>query len=527
MAHTPTPDIQQQRLTMLTQKLAKLYKQYDLETDATRKFQLEHLIKETEAEIQGMHHISALSHDGQTSKHLPYQGMTSTMKVGLIGALVVTGIVISFIFMSTTNNIKGNCSGDLSDVKGNVQISCYNQGETPEEKQQKIQQAKQAVGNEIINNLLALDSRLGYIAQALGQDNLSTNLDQVNKEIVPAAAKYFKNGITNLLAQTSITSLRQTMNSSPLRSDFGTALTQTLINTGTDVTNIRQFYDQLKNIELKTENLFGDLAQIANHRVSNNPQEMDFYQNNLENTIKSLKIYTELTYYIGLETLTDLNLSKENINTQLSALLLLQPKKIPTKAILHQLKIQKLTELEKLIQKKQDANTSGEEGFNQRLNELKELVAQLDIKPEDKPEDLFWKAATLRKLGQTNKAKSTLDYVKKHFPNLDKFTQQYLDTAYYFTEQASAFGVEGGLYVVDTSQSTQASKIGLTNGDIVLTYNKKPLLVLQDILDAQQELGQTASIKITFLHIHKDTHKFELREAIVLAGKLGVMFKPI
>lgn len=84
-----TTDIQQQRLTLLHQKLAKLYEQFDLETDAARKFQLEHLIKDTEAEIQGILH-------SPPSPAPPPQGgqgvrerkpMSDAMKAAWIGAV--------------------------------------------------------------------------------------------------------------------------------------------------------------------------------------------------------------------------------------------------------------------------------------------------------------------------------------------------------------------------------------------------------------------------------------------------------
>lgn len=114
MAHTPTPDIQQQRLTMLTQKLAKLYEQYDLETDAARQFQLEHLIKETEAEIQGIPPSPALPpQGGQGAKTPAREGMSDTMKAGLIGAAaVLLGALITVAFSNSgdTNVVTGNCN---------------------------------------------------------------------------------------------------------------------------------------------------------------------------------------------------------------------------------------------------------------------------------------------------------------------------------------------------------------------------------------------------------------------------------
>ncbi|MBK8454909.1 MAG: hypothetical protein WAQ53_04285 [Thiofilum sp.] len=123
-------DIQQQRLTLLHQKLAKLYEQFDLETDAARKFQLEHLIKDTEAEIQGLLH-------SPPSPALPPQGgqgvregkpMSDAMKAAWIGAAaVLLGIIITVIMVFTSGS-KGDCSGDLSNVTGGVEINCHNQG---------------------------------------------------------------------------------------------------------------------------------------------------------------------------------------------------------------------------------------------------------------------------------------------------------------------------------------------------------------------------------------------------------------
>lgn len=85
------PDLHQKRLTLLNQKLAKLYEQYDVETDAARKFQLQYLIKETEAEIQGILHSppspALPPQGGQGAKSQERKPISDAMKAAWIGAL--------------------------------------------------------------------------------------------------------------------------------------------------------------------------------------------------------------------------------------------------------------------------------------------------------------------------------------------------------------------------------------------------------------------------------------------------------
>ena len=451
---------------------------------------------------------------------------TELILSGIVAVVVAAGLAAIFIYSG--NGVRINATDqavvNTGNIGGNLVI---HQGDSKEERQRKIKQAKQLVSQEIISNLLAMDDRLGYVEVVFKEDEITNNINQTNREIVPAIAQYFEVGISKLLAEANVGSLRQTMNSSPLRSDFGTTLTQTLVDSGADVSTVRIFYDQLKNVELKTENLFGDLTKLASHRHSQNPDELKYYEQNIKLAVKSLQLNSEAAHLAGLNALRSLDVSPSDVSLQLSRLVYLQPNSLPSGQELTQRMMQNMLKLEQMISEKAAFIESGKELVEGGIDEVKSLVGQLEIRPTDKPEDVFWKAASLRRLGQVNEAVAALQQSKQMFPSMDDATKTYVDTAIAFASQAKSFGVESGLYAVNITDEGHARKIGLQAGDIVVEYDGKPLVLAQDIVSAQQALGDKAETQVVFLHMNPATGKFDYHKVSVPAGKLGVMFQPI
>lgn len=493
-----------------------------------------------------LHSIQISASNGDNNLTLPipsHHGSNMSMKkpstliLSGIATVVIAGLAAIFIYSGNGTRISTDGSatvkdnvintGSIGSLVVNQGDTVINEGDSEEEKQRKIKQAKQLIGQEIISNILAMDDRLGYVEVAFKEDEITNNINQTNREIVPVVAQYFETGISKLLAEASVASLRQTMNSSPLRSDFGTTLTQTLVDSGADVSTVRIFYDQLKNVELKTENLFGDLATLASHQHSQNPDELKYYEQNIRLAVKSLQLNSESAHLAGLNALRSLEASSSDVTSQLSRLMHLKPNNLPSGQQLTQLMMQNTLESAQVVSDKAALNESGKKLVEGGIDEVKSLVGQLEIKPTDKPEDIFWKAASLRRLGQVDEAVAALQQSKQMFPTMDDATKAYVDTAIAFAPQAKSFGVESGLYAVNITDEGHARKIGLQAGDIVVEYDGKPLVLAQDIVSAQQALGDKAETQVTFLHMNPATGKFDYHKVSVPAGKLGVMFQPI
>jgi hypothetical protein len=485
-----------------------------------------------------LHSIQASSNNKNSNPllpTLPQHGSNIPMKkplaliLGSVAAAVIAGLAAIFIYSGNGVRVNaGNIGRDLIINQGDSEEEKQQKiKQAEEQKQQKIKQAKQLISQEMISNILAIDDRLGYVAEVFKKDEITNNINQTNREIVPAAAQYFETGINKLLAETSVGSLRQTMNSSPLRSDFGTTLTQTLVDSGADVSTVRNFYDQLKNVELKTQNLLDDLAKFANHKNSQNPDELKYYEQNIALAVKSLQLNSEASHLAGLNALRSLDASPSDVTSQLFRLVHLKPNSLPSGQELTQLMMQNTLKLDQMANEKAASNENGKTLIKNGMDEVKSLVGQLAIKPTDKPDDVFRKVASLRKFGRIDEAVSALQQSKRMFPTMDDATKAYVNTAIAFAQQAKSFGVEGGLYAVSFSGEGRAQKIGLQAGDIVVEYDGKPLFWVQDILTSQQALGDKVETQVVFLHINPETGKFDYHKVRVSGGKLGVIFRPI
>ena len=132
------------------------------------------------------------------------------------------------------------------------------------------------VDSEVLANISNIDNRLGYVKEALEPDDFAKELNKVREKVAPSIKKQFATGYNQLIAEQQITSLRQAMNSSPLRIEFGQSLIQNLKESGIDPVKVNKFYDQLAEVQRVTESLFDTLSYVASTSVQDDKKQSDY-----------------------------------------------------------------------------------------------------------------------------------------------------------------------------------------------------------------------------------------------------------
>jgi len=172
--------------------------------------------------------------------------------------------------------------------------------------EKKINEARQLVDSEVLANISNIDNRLGYVKEALEPDDFAKELNKVREKIAPSIKKQFATGYNQLIAEQQITSLRQAMNSSPLRIEFGQSLIQNLKESGIDPVKVNKFYDQLAEVQRATESLFDTLSYVASTSVQDDKKQSDYNNRRINLAFNILKNRSVIAYVQGLQILKDL-----------------------------------------------------------------------------------------------------------------------------------------------------------------------------------------------------------------------------
>jgi len=334
--------------------------------------------------------------------------------------------------------------------------------------EKKINKARQLVDSEVLANILNIDNRLEYVKEALEPDDFAKELNKVREKVAPSIKKQFATGYNQLIAEQQITSLRQAMNSSPLRIEFGQSLIQNLKESGIDPVKVNKFYDQLAEVQRATESLFDTLSYVASTSVQDDKKQSDYNNRRINLAFNILKNRSVIAYVQGLQILKDL---KDNY------------KYIPDNAI-NKLKLLK--------------------NLEPKLEQYKEINELLKIKSTDSWSEVVGKAISLRQLGRITEAVAAFSRYGEMFSKTDPTAYHYSTIAQKFTIQLGMLSLEGGIYIYHIDKGSKARQAGLKVGDILVSYWEKDISNMNDFVSALKNAPRSDSIEITYLRMDKN-----------------------
>ncbi|MBW1834347.1 MAG: PDZ domain-containing protein [Deltaproteobacteria bacterium] len=396
--------------------------------------------------------------------------------------------------------------------------------------EKKINEARQLVDSEVLANISNIDNRLGYVKEALEPDDFAKELNKVREKIAPSIKKQFATGYNQLIAEQQITSLRQAMNSSPLRIEFGQSLIQNLKESGIDPVKVNKFYDQLAEVQRATESLFDTLSYVASTSVQDDKKQSDYNNRRINLAFNILKNRSVIAYVQGLQILKDLKDNykyiPDNAINKLKLLKNLEPIQLINDAQANTLLDRLVDQSEKFGLEKAALLEEGKQLRNAKLEQYKEINELLKIKSTDSWSEVVGKAISLRQLGRITEAVAAFSRYGEMFSKTDPTAYHYSTIAQKFTIQLGMLSLEGGIYIYHIDKGSKARQAGLKVGDILVSYWEKDISNMNDFVSALKNAPRSDSIEITYLRMDKNG-RFYKKVTTIPKGDLGAGFMPI
>ena len=316
------------------------------------------------------------------------------------------------------------------------------------------------VDSEVLANISNIDNRLGYVKEALEPDDFAKELNKVREKVAPSIKKQFATGYNQLIAEQQITSLRQAMNSSPLRIEFGQSLIQNLKESGIDPVKVNKFYDQLAEVQRVTESLFDTLSYVASTSVQDDKKQSDYNNRRINLAFNILKNRSVIAYVQGLQILKDLKDNykyiPDNAINKLKSLKNLEPIQLINDVQANTLLDRLVDQSEKFGLEKAALLEEGKQLRNAKLEQYKEINELLKIKSTDSWSEVVGKAISLRQLGRITEAVAAFSRYGEMFSKTDPTAYHYSTIAQKFTIQLGMLSLEGGVYIYHIDKGSKA-----------------------------------------------------------------------
>jgi len=407
-------------------------------------------------------------------------------------------------------------------IVNTIQNLTIQNADSPEDRKQKLAQARQLIASEVLANITAIDARLGFAETSLTEDNFGEELRAVRQKVAPAVQEVAASGYRKLLAEQEAASLRQNFNSRPLRSEFGQPMVQLLAQSGSDPETVRAFYDQLPETQWATEALLDTLTLPA----EGDAQELDYRKRRVRLALDTLRNRSRLAHVAGLRALNTLAVSAQEVNLKLMTLVRLEPRQLVSQAEFQELWSKLLVEAQKLTGERGLLQDESKRLRGAALEKYRQLDEQLKIKPNDTWSEVVGKAISLRQLGRSTEAIAAFSKYADMFAASDPTATQYARTAQQFTQQLQDLGVDGGSYLYELSNNGAAAQAGLNVGDVLISYGEKVVRNMGDLTAALREAPVGAPIRIVYLRMDAGGRFVRLIGSIV-GGPVGAGFMPI
>lgn len=196
----------------------------------------------------------------------------------------------------------------------------------PDSSQTKIQQAKRMLGEEVLTNLIHMDTRLGFIQTQLLPDAFETRLQTLRQSVAPALEQAAQTGYQQLISQQTVASLREVFNTYPLRLDQGDPLIGVLLESDVRPEVIRNFYDKLGEAHVASESLLRALSPRVLPPTTDAPEAKSHQKRHVALELEIVENRYLMTHLAGLRLLDELGNAVLGARARLAALTQLEPR---------------------------------------------------------------------------------------------------------------------------------------------------------------------------------------------------------
>lgn len=392
--------------------------------------------------------------------------------------------------------------------------------------QTKIQQAKRMLGEEVLTNLLHLDTRLGFIHTQLQPDPFEDRLQRLRREVAPALEQAGERGYRQLIGQQTVADLRATFNTYPLRLDQGDPLFGTLLESDTSPEVMRNFYDQLGEAHAASESLLHALSPRLSSSTVDAPETNDYQLRRIDLELEIVNTRYLAAHLAGLRLLNELGNAMPDARARLAVLTQLEPRQPLGEAEQQDQTASLAKHSAELVLQRLELMREGERLRDQTLKSYRQLNQQLVVNSTDTWSAVVAKAISLRQLGRIPEAVAAFDRYGEMFVKTDPGAPRYARTAQQFTLQLEDLGVQGGVYIHEVVKGGEAGKAGLQVGDIVIDYAGHLITDMNAMVSGLRDAPAGDPLRLVYLRMN-DAGVFKRRTASVRGGPLGAGYMPI
>ncbi len=441
-----------------------------------------------------------------------------------IAIATLTAIVgtVGIIFAGKQNiiNIQGNVESGATVAS---ELTIY-EGDPPEVRQRKLEQAKKLIAEEVFTNISNMDARLNYVSSALADDDFDKRLRDIRNQVAPSLNQTFDSDYRRLIRQQEVSSLRGAFASRPLY-EVREPLIQVFVDGNADAERVRAFYNSLTEVQDVSESLFQELSTAA-AQTSTEPKIIVHHEKRVKLAVERLINRSEIAHLSGLMVLDSLKIPLPNGQERLRTLQHLEPTRLISKNEANRLLAKQLEEAKRLLKERAAIVEEAVILRDKALENYSKVNQELIIQSSDPWNIVVAKAISLRQLGRTTEAVAAFSRYSDMFAEKDPTAKQYSQTAQQFTIQLNNLRVEGGVYLYEVIKGGVADKAGLKVGDIIIGYSDNNIANMNDITKALQKTPADNHVRLTYLRM-SDTGEFEHQTITIKAGSLGVGIMPI
>ncbi|MDB9529573.1 PDZ domain-containing protein [Oscillatoria sp. CS-180] len=444
-----------------------------------------------------------------------------------VSALIAIVGSIGIIVAGRQNNvinIEGGV-GEGATVANQLQIF---QGDSPEEKRRKINQAKALIAEEVFTNITNLDARLNLLPVALtgdSSDDFDARLGTVREQVAPALSQTFEGSYQQLIQKQAIAALRSAFASYPLY-EVREPLIQVLLDGNVNASRVEAFYSRLTEVRDASESLLQELSEAAEVKHSNNPDLVTHHEKRVKLAIRKLENRSQLAHLSALMLLDNLESPLADAKAKLSTLKVLAPRELLPQQEVAPLMATAVSEGEQLVVQRAALLEEAKKLRDAALDDYAQVNESLVIQDSDPWNIVVAKAISLRQLGRTSEAIAAFSRYADMFADSDPTARQYVRTAQQLTLQLEQLAITGGVYLYEIVPNGAADRIGLQTGDIIVRYGDRPIATMPDLVNALQTATPREPISLTWLRM-AETGTFQRQTHQVPSGPLGAGMMPI
>ncbi len=391
--------------------------------------------------------------------------------------------------------------------------------------QRQIDNTRQLAAQEILSNLQHLDSRLLFVAHALElneTDEFSLRFDSIFGQWAPAIDSDPGSSLRKLITRTNISSLRQALNSVPLRQNFGQALVQAFVqsNIQSESQAVILYLDQFEEVSWAEQSLFDAMEAYANEVTTQDtcPARRD----RVAIGWATIRNRAALYHLYALRLLHALSVDISNSPITLSSLRVLSPKKPLSQTAFEALLLPRTVEMAAIMKKRTEVVRSLQTCRDKPLADPVPPVG-----PADTWQEVIIKARTFRELGRVSASVEAFRLYGQMFGATDTTALPYSKTAIRFTEQMSSLSVAGGVYLYGFTEESHIRKAGLRTGDILVSLQKEIITGMDNVYAIFLKTADHTPLSLEIMRWKETAGTFRRLTFVIPAKPMGGMFIPI